>query len=184
MNSGVSIEQVKQYNKALEGYRAKSAQLKAEIEVNNREIQRICSELSAELGTEVTPDNIKSIYEEQVKAINNSLNVGMSILERIKEEEQIAQEDRVAQLNAASQNNYGRGQFTGASVPQAPNPPQSYQAPVAPQAPVTPPPAPSGALFGMKPFNASQMAQAAADEAQESPFSDLGGIPPIFNNNI
>lgn len=182
----VDIEQVKQYNKILETYKNKSAQLKAEIEVNSREINRLCGELSKELGIEVTPENIRSIYEEQVKSINNNLAVGMDILNRIREEERIAQEDAVAQTSAA--NTVQNGVAYQAPV-QAPvqTPVQTPTPAAQPNQPPIPPMFGAGsAPFGAQSFNPSRMSEAAVQEQNENSkiFDDIGGIPPIFSGNI
>ena len=180
----VDIEQVKQYNKILETYKNKSAQLKAEIEVNSREINRLCGELSKELGVEVTPENIRSIYEEQVKSINNNLSVGMDILNRIREEEKIAQEDAVAQTSAANTVQNGVAYQAPAQAP--------VQAPVQTTQPNQPPIPPmfgagmGSAPFGAHSFNPSRMSEAAVEEQNENAkiFDNIGGIPPIFSGNI
>jgi len=87
MQAGINIEDVKKYNASLREYKEKSAKLRAEIDFSKAELARQCKELSAELGFEVTPDNVKDILEERVKKIQNTMSVGTEILKRIKMEE-------------------------------------------------------------------------------------------------
>lgn len=103
MQQGINLEQIKQYNASLREYKDKSNKLRAELEFNEQELNRQCSELSKELGITVTPDNVKEILEERLAKINNTLSVGTEILERVKAEE--------AAVNANSIN----GNNTGAS---------------------------------------------------------------------
>lgn len=85
-----TLEQVKQYNNNLKQYRAKSAQLTAEIEYINREIDTLCNELTAELGVQVTKENIEQMCKEQSEKIINSLQSGNAVLAKIASEEQNA----------------------------------------------------------------------------------------------
>lgn len=90
MLQDINFEQVKQYNESLKHYRAKSAQLNAEIEFINKEIETLSAELTAELGIAVTKENIEQICQEQVAKINNSLQSGNAVLAKIASEEQNA----------------------------------------------------------------------------------------------
>lgn len=85
--SNLDIEEVKKYNATLRAYKDKSNQIMAEIEFNKNELARQCKELSAEIGIEVTPDNVKSVLEQYVAKINNTMAVGNEILNRIKADE-------------------------------------------------------------------------------------------------
>lgn len=87
MRSDINIEQVRAYNASLREYKEKSSKLRAEIEFNQKELDKQCSELSASLGIQVTPDNIQQILEERVAKIKNTMEVGTEILNRIKNEE-------------------------------------------------------------------------------------------------
>ena len=90
MNNGIDIEQVKAYNNSLKSYQDKASQVRAAIEYNTKELNRLCSELSTELGITVTPENVLQIREERVEKIRNTLKVGNEILSRIQSEEAIA----------------------------------------------------------------------------------------------
>ena len=87
MNPGVNIEDVKRYNQELKKYQNQASQIKAGIEFNTKELERLCRELSAELGVTVTPENIDQIRAERIAKIENTLKVGNEILQRIKNEE-------------------------------------------------------------------------------------------------
>lgn len=86
MVNNVDIAQVKQYNNLLKQYKDQATKISAEIEFNSKELNNLCSELSAELGIEVTPDNIEQVYNERVAKINSTLQSGMEILNRIQSE--------------------------------------------------------------------------------------------------
>lgn len=84
MVNNIDLEQVKNYNAMLRKYRDQSAQIKAEINVNKTELNRLCAEISQELGMEVTPDNLEMVYEQRVAKVNSTLANGMDILSRIQ----------------------------------------------------------------------------------------------------
>lgn len=126
MQPGINIDAVKQYNASLREYKEKSSKLRAEIEFNQKELDRQCQELSTELGVQVTPDNIKSILEERIAKINNTIAVGTEILDRIKSEEKVmASGQAVSQPNPQSQavNNIAPGPAAPGFVPQTPSAP-------------------------------------------------------------
>lgn len=95
MLQGIDLNQVRQYNASLKQYKDKAASLKAEIDYTNKEIDTLCSELSAELGINVTRDNIQQVYEDQVSKINSTLQSGNAVLSKIASEEQTAQAQTV-----------------------------------------------------------------------------------------
>ena len=84
----VDVQRVKTFNDELKRYVEKATKNAAEIEFNNREIKRICDELTTELGIEVTPENIATIAEERIAKIENTLQAGEAIIERIRQEEE------------------------------------------------------------------------------------------------
>lgn len=87
MNSNIDLREVKKYNESLKKYQDAAAQVRAGIEFNKKELARLCSELSQELGVTVTPENIEAIREERVAKALNTLSVGNEILDRIRKEE-------------------------------------------------------------------------------------------------
>lgn len=84
---GLNIERIKAYNKELKEYKEKSANARAQLEVNKNELLRLCNELTTELNIQVTPDNIEEVYKQCVEKIENNLKTGEEILQRIKNEE-------------------------------------------------------------------------------------------------
>lgn len=160
---GINIEEVKQYNANLKQYQDKASQVKAGIDYSKKELDRLCAELSSELGQEVTPENIRSIRDERLKKIQNTLEVGKEILGRIKKEEEMANSVPTVQTTNPMQS----------AVVQTP-----MQAPV--QAPVqTPMQAPVQAPVQAPIFGATQAPQ-APQTPDSSLFGNLGDIPSIF----
>lgn len=89
----LDIDRIKTYNAELKKYTDKAANLKAEQTFIKNDVEKLCAELSAELGMQITPDNIEQVYMERVAKIENTLRTGEEILGRIKAEEggQVAQ---------------------------------------------------------------------------------------------
>ena len=90
MNS-INIEEIKKYNEGLKAHTERAAKIKAELEINTNELNRLCAELTQELGISVTAETIDAIYAEQVSKINETLKTGKEVLERIEREEQAIQ---------------------------------------------------------------------------------------------
>ena len=88
MLQGIDLSQVRQYNSALKTYKDQSASLNAEIEYTNNEIDSLCAQLTQELGIQVTRDNIKQVYNDEVAKINSTLQSGNAVLAKIASEEQ------------------------------------------------------------------------------------------------
>ena len=119
MLQGINIEEVKKYNESLKQYKEQSNRLTVEIEMNEKELNNLCEQLSAELGIQVTPDNVEKIYEEQVEKINQTLETGNAILQKIEQE---------ASNPIGTLPNVGVNANANATTPVAPPP----AAPVAP----------------------------------------------------
>lgn len=92
MLQGLNVEEIKKYNESLRQQKEIASKLMAEIEFNTVELNRMCKEISAEIGREVTVENIREIYAERVAKINNTLQTGKEILRRVAEEEASASE--------------------------------------------------------------------------------------------
>ena len=84
----LNIPEIREYNRELKEYTRKFSDMRAKMDLNTKEVNRLCAELTAELGVEVTPANLEQIYADCVEKINNQLTVGKEILARIKTEEQ------------------------------------------------------------------------------------------------
>lgn len=105
----IDVERIKEYNKKYKESQQKVANLQAELDMNNREIDRLCKELSAELGVQITRENVETVYEQKVNAINTSLELGEKILTRIETEEKGLKESSKleGELKAPNMNNMG-----------------------------------------------------------------------------
>jgi hypothetical protein len=84
-------EQIKQYNKSVETYREQARTLSVQIDMSEKEIVRLCSELSAELGEEVNKDNVETVASRIVQQYQTSLENGTAIFNRIESEQQAIQ---------------------------------------------------------------------------------------------
>lgn len=104
MEHQLDIARIKQYNKELRELTDKSAQARAELEISTQELYRLCTELSQELGIQVTPQNLETVYAQCVEKIENTLKTGEEILGRIKKEEE-AVSDTSNQLNVSMPEN-------------------------------------------------------------------------------
>ena len=171
MQPGINIEDVKKYNASLREYKDKSAKLRAEIDFSKAELERQCKELTAELGIEVTPDNVQEVLEERVKKIQNTMSVGNEILERIKMEE--------ARSSTASTNS-GMGAIPSDLTPtQMPG----FVPGVAPTTPV------AGGVQQTTQFQAPIAPGIPTPETvQNTPWGSMSGgelpnLPNIFGNN-
>lgn len=88
MLQGLNVEEIKRYNESLRAQRERASKLNLEIEINTAELNRICAELTNELGIQVNASNLEQIYNERVAKINSTLQNGTEILKRVAEEEQ------------------------------------------------------------------------------------------------
>lgn len=83
----IDMERIRRYNAELKGYKEKSSKLTTELEISQRELKRICDELTEMLGTQVTPENIQAVYQQLTERIESTLASGEEILARIKADE-------------------------------------------------------------------------------------------------
>ena len=79
MLENVNIEAVRNYNSELKMYKEQASKLAVEIEINEKELNTLCQQLTAELGVSVTPENVEQIYNEQVAKINQTLETGNAV---------------------------------------------------------------------------------------------------------
>ncbi len=109
----IDVERIKKFNAGYKEAQQKAATIKAELDMNNREIDRLCAELSNDLGVSVTRENVAEIYKSNVDEINKKLELGESILNRINNETQgVAVGQQVG--NVGVQQVSGVGQQIGA----------------------------------------------------------------------
>lgn len=79
----VDVQRVKKYNDALKSAKESSSKIDTEISYAKRELERLCAELSTELGEAVTVDNVAEIYTRESEKIERTLNMGEEILARV-----------------------------------------------------------------------------------------------------
>ena len=171
MQPGINIDAIKQYNASLKEYKEKSSKLRAEIEFNQKELTRQCSELSAELGIEVTPDNIQQILQDHINKINNTVSVGTEIIERIRAEEKMLESGQYQNLQSTLTSTSDTSTTNSSGINEVQN--AQVQTPLAaaqstvPSPPIAP---------GIPDDNATQ---------QTVNVNDLigAGLPPLFQNN-
>ena len=89
MASQLNIEEIKQYNNVLRQTKERASKIEMEINYKVEELNKLCAELTNELGIQVTPENLNQIYEDRVARINETLVNGKEILKRIAEEENL-----------------------------------------------------------------------------------------------
>ena len=82
----ITTDEIRKYNEKLNECRQKKVKLETELEVSKREIDKLCAELSNELGITVNQDNIGQIYREYMEKLENKVKSGMEILNRIESE--------------------------------------------------------------------------------------------------
>lgn len=87
----LDIQRIRKFNTEVNEQKKNASDLIARMEFNKNELNRICQELTVELGVQVTPENIEEVYKQCVAKINNSLEAGEEILNRIKNNEQVSQ---------------------------------------------------------------------------------------------
>ena len=80
----MDINAINSYNARVREAQEESSKLDSEIKFSERELEKLCAEISAELGETVTPENIREIYTREVAKVENTLKVGEDILSRIQ----------------------------------------------------------------------------------------------------
>lgn len=96
MVQGVDIEQVKKYNSQLKGYKEQASRITAQIDYSKAELTNLCNELTAELGKQVTPENIEEVYNEFMSNLKSTLDTGTTILTQIANDGQTQTVPQVA----------------------------------------------------------------------------------------
>ena len=81
----VNIESVKKFNSRLNEHKGKINNLRVRIEMQEAEIERRLGELSTMLGMTVTVDNVEQLHQSLSADIENQLENGNAILDRIEE---------------------------------------------------------------------------------------------------
>lgn len=136
MVQGVDIEQVKKYNSQLKGYKEQASRITAQIDYSKAELTNLCNELTAELGKQVTPENIEEVYNEFMSNLKSTLDTGTTILTQIANDGQTQPASQAApQVNPQMINPVGVTPVGANSVGAMPTFQQAQQSvtPVAPQ---------------------------------------------------
>lgn len=110
---GLDIQEIKRYNAEYKAYQQKASSTQAEIAVNEREIDKLCAELTQELGIQVTRENAKQVYEERVAKIQEELKRGREVIDRIKAEEAGGGQTGAASAVQGQRQLSGQMQFKG-----------------------------------------------------------------------
>lgn len=138
MVQGVDIEQVKKYNSQLKGYKEQASRITAQIDYSKAELTNLCNELTAELGKQVTPENIEEVYNEFMSNLKSTLDTGTTILTQIANDGQTQPTSQTAPQvtpQAAPQVNPQMINPVGATTAGAMPTFQQAQQPVTPVAP-------------------------------------------------
>ena len=86
----MDLSSIKKFNSQLEGYKKEAVRVKMERAVTENEIDRLCKELTEELGQEVTPENAEELYKEFMEKVENTISAGEEIFDRIKAEADVS----------------------------------------------------------------------------------------------
>lgn len=138
MEKSIDVARIKAYNQELRQLADKSAQARAELELSKRELQKLCQELTEELGVQVTAQNLQAVYEQCVEKIENTLKTGEEIIARIKSEGQPMGAAQAAGMSANMGVNMGAQQPTYAQPVQAGAMPQGMGVNTQTSAPIQP----------------------------------------------
>lgn len=85
----LNIERIREYNTKCNEYKTKLSNTIAERKIMSDNLTNLCSQLSAQLGINVTPDNLEQVYTERSQAIKQTLESGEEILRRIEGAENV-----------------------------------------------------------------------------------------------
>ena len=77
------VARVKEYNKNYKLAMADLNKSTAQINVYEQEIDKLCKELSEVMGVPVTMDNALELYQQKCNEIENNLQIGEEIIERL-----------------------------------------------------------------------------------------------------
>lgn len=80
----VSAENIKQFNARLNEHRNKVSRLQMQVEMQEKEVAEQLKKLSEALGKPVTEENLASLYEAYKAELENQLNNGLAILDRVE----------------------------------------------------------------------------------------------------
>lgn len=82
----ISIAEIKEFNAEVVRYKEELQSVGNEVELNRRDIKRLCDELTERLGYEVSEKNIEQVYKQMLKEVEQDMEAGKAILTRIQSE--------------------------------------------------------------------------------------------------
>ena len=82
----MDMQEIKQYNQRVTKVQKEVADLVAEKRIRTQELERLCKELSQEMGRQITPENVEQVYEEMSEQIRETMKSGEEILDRVEQE--------------------------------------------------------------------------------------------------
>lgn len=82
----MNINEIKEYNAKVQAAQKKVADINAERNIRTQELNKLCAELTQELGYAVTPENIEQVYQQVSKSIEDTMASGNEILTRVEQE--------------------------------------------------------------------------------------------------
>lgn len=83
----MNVAKIREYNKEVQEYQKKANELLASTDYQKKELIKLCSELSDELGIAVTPENLESVYQQYMVQFEQTIKTGQEIINRAKAEE-------------------------------------------------------------------------------------------------
>lgn len=109
----MTIAEIRAYNKDVQTYQSKASELLASKDYRQKELDKLCKELTDMVGKQVTPENLEVVYTEMMSQFQQTLNTGREIIERAKAEEQsldvTSQVSSTAQTQGTPVNGMGPG---------------------------------------------------------------------------
>lgn len=126
------VARVKEYNKNYKLAMADLNKSTAQINVYEQEIDKLCKELSEVMGVPVTMDNALELYQAKCKEIENNLQIGEEIIERLNSAVEEPQQPQPSQQQQVQQNPVQQQQVQQPQVqqPQVQAPVQDLSAPL------------------------------------------------------
>lgn len=111
-----NLNEIRQYNQQVQAYQKKASELLAQKDYQQKELVKLCNELTEMTGQQVTPENLDTVYEAFMTQFNQTLKTGKEIIERAKAEEQSLASSTVSKPAESAQNmasSVNTGAFTG-----------------------------------------------------------------------
>lgn len=105
----LDVKAIREYNSRRKDRQDKIAVYMGNLNYNNSEIEKLCKELTEDLGMVVTVDNIEAIHAERVLKITQALNYGNEVLDRIDREEQNVTSEDLSKVSDGLSNGINTG---------------------------------------------------------------------------